>query len=546
MQRTVLYEDGCNRAAAAVQLGLDDGALRLTVRVRTQLLHVCGQQNHFEQVVNALAELRGNLADDGIAAPVLRYQLVLGQLLEHAVRVCVFLINLVDSDDDRDACRLGMVDCLDGLRHDAVIRCDNQNRNIGDLCAAGTHGRKCRMARGVEEGDRTAVDLDAVCTDVLRDAAGFACGNVGLADGVEQGGLTVVDMAHDDDNRASRLEVFFLVLALVKQLFLDGDKDFLLDLCAHLLCDDGSGIEVDGLGNVRHDAQLEQLLDDVCRGALQAGCQFADIDLIRDHDLELDLLDLLLLALQALELLLLLLTALAGELLAGIRLAGDLLLALLHAVCLLRHESVNALVIARKIHIAAAARIDAVNLLALALLLVLIGRDCRSRFLTGALRAQNLALLMWLCRLMALLIVVIALLLIGRCLLCLFLYRLRCSLLLRLGLLLRFRLFALALGSLLRRLLADDLCRRRLALCGLSAQDLLHIFHRMVLGHIIKYQIQFLRFQNLHMVFRGLGVFCQHIGDFLCARAKILGYFMYTVFIVNTHARSPPRFVWVD
>ena len=107
----------------------------------------------------------------------------------------------------------------------------------------------------------------------------------------------MVDMTHDNDNRASRLEVLFLVLTLVKQLFFDGDEDFLLNLRAHLFCDDGSGVEVDGLGNVRHNTQLEQLLDDVCCRALQAGSQLADIDLIRDHDLELNLLDLLLLAL---------------------------------------------------------------------------------------------------------------------------------------------------------------------------------------------------------------------------------------------------------
>ena len=106
-------------------------------------------------------------ADDGVAAPFLGHQLVLGQLLEHAVGVCAFLIDLVDCNNDRYVRSLCMVNRLDGLRHDAVVGCHDQNRNVSDLCAAGTHGRKRRMARGVEEGNGPAVYLYTVCTDVL-------------------------------------------------------------------------------------------------------------------------------------------------------------------------------------------------------------------------------------------------------------------------------------------------------------------------------------------------------------------------------------------
>ena len=46
-----------------------------------------------------------------------------------------------------------------------------------------------------------ALGLDVVRADVLRDAARFAAGHVGLADGVEQRGLAVVDVTHDGDDR---------------------------------------------------------------------------------------------------------------------------------------------------------------------------------------------------------------------------------------------------------------------------------------------------------------------------------------------------------
>ena len=43
--------------------------------------------------------------------------------------------------------------------------------------------------------------LDLIGADVLGDAAGLAGDHVGLADGVEQRGLAVVDVAHDGDDR---------------------------------------------------------------------------------------------------------------------------------------------------------------------------------------------------------------------------------------------------------------------------------------------------------------------------------------------------------
>ncbi len=103
------------------------------------------------------------------------------------------------------------------------------------------------MTRRIQERDRLTVDLDAVCTDVLRDAARLACGNVRLTDAVQQGGLAVVNVTHDNDNRASRLQIFFLVLALVEQLLLNADKDFLLYLRAHLLSNQRRSVKVDGL-----------------------------------------------------------------------------------------------------------------------------------------------------------------------------------------------------------------------------------------------------------------------------------------------------------
>ena len=53
----------------------------------------------------------------------------------------------------------------------------------------------------VDEGDELAVVLHLVGADVLRDAAGLAGRHGGVADGVEQARLAVVDVAHDGDDR---------------------------------------------------------------------------------------------------------------------------------------------------------------------------------------------------------------------------------------------------------------------------------------------------------------------------------------------------------
>ena len=51
-----------------------------------------------------------------------------------------------------------------------------------------------------EAGEPSLAELHLVGADVLRDAAGFAGGNIGFANGVEQRSLAVIDVAHDGDH----------------------------------------------------------------------------------------------------------------------------------------------------------------------------------------------------------------------------------------------------------------------------------------------------------------------------------------------------------
>ena len=105
------------------------------------------EQQHVEEVVEADALLGAGLDEDGVAAPLLGHEAVLGELLLDAVDVGVGLVDLVDHDDDRHAGRLGVVDGLDGLRHDAVVGGHHDGGDVGDLGAAGAHGGEGGVAR---------------------------------------------------------------------------------------------------------------------------------------------------------------------------------------------------------------------------------------------------------------------------------------------------------------------------------------------------------------------------------------------------------------
>ena len=66
------------------------------------------------------------------------------------------------------------------------------------------------MARGIQEGDLTIIHVDAVGADVLCNAAGLTRCYVCMTDGVQNGGLTVVNVTHNDNDRCAGHEICLL------------------------------------------------------------------------------------------------------------------------------------------------------------------------------------------------------------------------------------------------------------------------------------------------------------------------------------------------
>ena len=282
-QRTALDEHGSDGAAPLVELCLDDDAACLAVRVCLQFLDLSDKQDVLKQVVDTDALFCRDGHHNRISAVFLGDESVLHELLLDAVRVCTRLVNLVDRNDDGHPCRFRVVDCLDRLRHNAVVRCDDENCHVRDLRTARTHRRERLMARRIKEDDLLALTDDLIGTDVLGDAARLMRADGSVANGIEQRGLAVIDVPHDGDDRRAILERLRVVLDLRDQRRVDIRRQF-LRRHAELCRDEGCCIVVDLLIDARHDAHQHELLDDVRRRVAHLGREILDGNRLRQLD----------------------------------------------------------------------------------------------------------------------------------------------------------------------------------------------------------------------------------------------------------------------
>src|SRR6185437_2374700 len=275
---------GRDRAAAAVELGFDHGAFCWTLRIGLEVEDFGLQADHFEKLVD-IGFLGGrDFHVDHLAAHGFDLDLVLQQIGAHAVRLGVGFVDLVDGDDDRNLGRLGVVDRFHRLRHDAVVGGDHQHDDVGDLGAARAHGGEGGVAGRVDEGNLGARGgSDLIGADVLGNAAGFAFRDLGRADGVEQRGLAVVDMAHDGDYRRARNGRFGFV-DFVEQAFFDvGFRDAAYGM-AHFLGDQLRGVGVNGVVDLQHLTLLHQQADHVDRAFRHAVGEIGNGDDVGNGD----------------------------------------------------------------------------------------------------------------------------------------------------------------------------------------------------------------------------------------------------------------------
>ena len=167
-----------------------------------------------------------------------------------------------------------MVDGLHGLWHDAVIGSNHEDSQVGGLSTTSTHGGKGLVTRGIQEGNgafAVHVYRGLVCTNTLGDAAFLAGALVGLADGVQQAGLTVVNVTHDGDDWRTILQRFLAAFVLTELqvegfeelavLILRGDD---LDVVVNLRAEQLQRIFRYRSGRRHHFAKVKQRLHQCC------------------------------------------------------------------------------------------------------------------------------------------------------------------------------------------------------------------------------------------------------------------------------------------
>jgi hypothetical protein len=174
LQRARLDQHRGHGTAALVEARFDDQALGHGIHRRLQFQHLGLQQHLLQQFIDTLAGLCRDRHKRRGAPELFGHHVFHHQLLLHPLGIGTGLVDLVDRHHDRHTRRLGVLDGLFRLRHDAVIGRHHQNHDVGGLGAAGTHGGKRLVTRGIQEGHHAPRRLDMVGTDVLGDAAGFA------------------------------------------------------------------------------------------------------------------------------------------------------------------------------------------------------------------------------------------------------------------------------------------------------------------------------------------------------------------------------------
>ena len=166
-------------------------------------------------------------------------------------RICRRFIHFIDGYDNRYAGSFRMVNRFNCLGHNAVVRRYDQNGNVCALCASGTHGSKRLMARRIQEGNLLAACIYSISANMLSDTACFTGRYMSLADGIQQGGFAMIDMAHNRNNRRT----YDLLLRIIFD-FRDLGRIFFrrqrLNIDPEFVTDQRCGVKIDVLVDSYH------------------------------------------------------------------------------------------------------------------------------------------------------------------------------------------------------------------------------------------------------------------------------------------------------
>src|SRR4030067_2164661 len=141
------------------------------------------------------------------------------KLLPYSFRIGVSFINLIYCNNNWHVSRFRMIDSLNGLRHYTIISSNNQDNNIRNLGAPGTHSSKCLMTGRIKKYNPFSVSFYNICAYMLSNASCLTFCDPCLPYCVKKRCLTMVNMPHNSYNRCTALQGFRNILNLFYVLF---------------------------------------------------------------------------------------------------------------------------------------------------------------------------------------------------------------------------------------------------------------------------------------------------------------------------------------
>ena len=262
MKSSLLYKNCSNRALSFVKLCFNNQTSGCTVWICFQFTYLCCKQDHFKKSINSLSCMGRNRYKNCTSTPVFRNQLVFRKFLFYTFNIGTWFINLVNSNNDLNACCFCMADSLYCLRHYTIVRCNNQNCNICRISTTHTHCSKCFMSRSIQESNLLSVDLYHRSTDMLCDTASLTSGYICFTDSIQKRCLTMVNVTHNTDNRWSWNHLGFILFFLF-QKFSD-HIHLLFRFCNNIIFQSNflSFFKIDLMVHSNHHTLHEKLLYD--------------------------------------------------------------------------------------------------------------------------------------------------------------------------------------------------------------------------------------------------------------------------------------------
>ena len=275
LQGTIGNQYGRNISTSLVERRLNDGTCCTTVRISLQIKHISLEEHLVEQIVNTDTLLGTDFLALILTTPLLNEQVHVSQVLTDTVWVGTWLINLVDSEYHWYTGSLRMSDSLLGSWHHRVIGCDDDDGDIGSLGTTGTHGGKRFVTWSIQEGYlATTVQSNTVSTDVLSNTTRLTGNHIGIADIIEQRGLTVVNVTHHGYDWSTWNQVVLIILFLAHSLLNLSTHVFGLE--TELLSHHVDGLCIQTLVDRNHDTYTHQGRDNLSNADVHHRSQLAN------------------------------------------------------------------------------------------------------------------------------------------------------------------------------------------------------------------------------------------------------------------------------